>query len=60
MQNTTMEGNLPFWDLLAAEKHLVVFIENIFRRPGLREWWLTFFPSRNTVRGTCDRLIIAG
>lgn len=26
-----MEGNLPFWDLLVAEKRLVVFIEDILR-----------------------------
>lgn len=40
MPNATMEGNLSFWDLLAAETRLVVFIENIF--PGHRAWWLTF------------------
>lgn len=42
MPNTTTEGNLHFWDLLAAEKRLVVFIENIYRRPGHRGWWLSF------------------
>lgn len=50
--NATMEGNLPFRDLLDAEERLVVFIENILRvlATGNGGW---LFPQQKYSPGAC-------